>query len=58
MTEIPRNTRETVEEDYKYFLFDTYYERVFLGELTLEQAMIEFTIETAWTDHNGNNIMY
>jgi hypothetical protein len=40
-----------VEEDYKYMLFDVYADKAAAGELTLEQAMIEYTVEVAWIEH-------
>lgn len=49
-----KNTRETIEQDYRYMLFDIYCDKARAGELTLEQAMVEYMIEVTMTEQGGS----
>lgn len=57
------DTREGVQDEFnhdfakqaKYALFNIYVDKARNGELTLEQAVVEYMIEVSWLEHDGTS---
>jgi hypothetical protein len=48
-----RTTREEVEADYKYLIFDICCDEYLAGEVTLEQAMCDYVIQVACAEEEA-----